>query len=679
MKKTLFALLLAPLSLFAQTGISQNAEGIRVPAAFTLPQGSLYIASGLEITSDGEPLALGGHYKTDGEVKEIGKKTNSSVESLHFNYGILDNLEGGLLIPINHDGKVGDTRLDGAGIGDIEFRVKGSMETSIPLQLAAAATIYAPTGTRGSGFKPRHVWYIHKEKSSYAYTSNAWAVSATGFATFHNFEFLHWNSYLGYLKDLGYSDDALLWGTGLSILPHKMLSLMLELSGETRIVRNGIPLAPQYDPLRFTAGLRLHLPKNLSISAGGDFGIGNVLDEKEEDALPVKRRKNGKELSYSIPGSPKTTINVSLSKTFDFSWKDSDHDGIIDRHDLCQNSPRNSKVNQRGCPVDEDQDGVLNIIDDCPETPLGVYVDYNGCPIDSDEDGIPDYMDMCDNTAKGVAVDSKGCMLDSDNDGIDDNNDKCPDTPRGEKTDENGCPLDADHDGVLNDMDLCEDTPFGISVDRNGCPLDFDKDGIPDDLDNCPNSAPNEIVDAQGCSLDSDNDGVPDSRDECPNTPPELAVTSNGCLSDRDNDGVPDVQDKCPNTSPNIPVDSTGCNLDTDKDGIPDYLDKCPNTFANVKVDNSGCPIDKAYNLESISKRILFSPKTNKIHNSSYTALNDIIFLMRKYKLRITIQCGKEYQANAITNYMESKGFLSDKVNVQIKEDSGIQIFIQQE
>lgn len=678
MKKALFTLLLVPISLFAQTGISQNTEGIRIPSAFTLPQGVLYAASGLEITSDGEPLALNGRYKTDEDVEEISKMANSSIGSLHFNYGILDNFEIGMLIPINHDGKVGETELDGPGIGDIEVRVKGSIETNIPLLFAAALTIYAPTGTRGSGFKPRHIWYIHNNHSTFAYTSNAWAVSATGYATFHNLSFLHWNSYLGYLKDLGFSDDALLWGTGLYILPEKMLSLMLELSGETRIIKNGIPIAPLYDPLRFTVGLRLHLPKNLSLSLGADFGIGNLIEEKEKDGLPVTREKNGQRLSYSVPGSPKSTINFSLSKSFNFSWKDSDHDGIIDRYDLCKNSPPNSKVNQRGCPVDEDQDGVLNIIDDCPGTPLGVYVDYNGCPIDSDEDGIPDYMDMCDNTAKGVAVDSKGCMQDSDQDGIDDNNDKCPNTPTGEKVDETGCPLDADHDGVLNDVDLCENTPFGISVDRNGCPLDFDKDGIPDDLDNCPNSAPNEIVDSLGCPLDSDNDGVPDSRDECPDTPPEMGVSSNGCPSDRDNDGIPDYLDKCPNTLPNIAVDSIGCNLDSDNDGVPDYLDRCPNTFANIKVDNAGCPIDRTYNLEAISKRVLFSSKTNKILNSSYTALNDVIFLMRKYNFHIKVLCSKDYQANAIVNYMNSKGYYSDKVSVQIKEGSDIQFFIQE-
>ncbi|MBQ3986996.1 MAG: thrombospondin type 3 repeat-containing protein, partial [Oscillospiraceae bacterium] len=118
----------------------------------------------------------------------------------------------------------------------------------------------------------------------------------------------------------------------------------------------------------------------------------------------------------------------AFSKTLNFSWKDSDRDGVADRMDMCPGSTFGVKVNNRGCPVDEDQDGILNIVDDCPNTPFGIEVDFFGCPLDKDRDGVPDYKDKCAATLVGRAVDGDGCELDSDGDGVDDNNDLCPGT-----------------------------------------------------------------------------------------------------------------------------------------------------------------------------------------------------------------------------------------------------------
>lgn len=59
--------------------------------------------------------------------------------------------------------------------------------------------------------------------------------------------------------------------------------------------------------------------------------------------------------------------------------------------------------------------------------------------LDYDGDGIFDRLDHCNNTPKGCIVDEWGCPLDADGDGVCDGNDKCPDTPNGEEVDENGC------------------------------------------------------------------------------------------------------------------------------------------------------------------------------------------------------------------------------------------------
>jgi len=60
---------------------------------------------------------------------------------------------------------------------------------------------------------------------------------------------------------------------------------------------------------------------------------------------------------------------------------------------------------------DTDYDGVKDVDDFCPETPRNIKVDDKGCPIDSDFDAVPDYLDQELNTPKGAVVNSKGIQL----------------------------------------------------------------------------------------------------------------------------------------------------------------------------------------------------------------------------------------------------------------------------
>jgi outer membrane protein OmpA-like peptidoglycan-associated protein len=153
-----------------------------------------------------------------------------------------------------------------------------------------------------------------------------------------------------------------------------------------------------------------------------------------------------------------------------FADEDSDGDGVIDKKDMCPDTPEGIKVDKNGCPVDSDNDGVPDYKDKCPNTPRGVQVNQNGCPLDSDNDGVPDYKDICPDTPQGVKVDDLGCPLDSDGDGVPDYIDKCPDTPAGVKVDNEGCPVDSDLDGVPDYKDKCPGTPAGTKVDSDGCP-----------------------------------------------------------------------------------------------------------------------------------------------------------------------------------------------------------------
>lgn len=59
--------------------------------------------------------------------------------------------------------------------------------------------------------------------------------------------------------------------------------------------------------------------------------------------------------------------------------------------------------------VDWDGDGVFDRVDYCNDTPKGCTVDAYGCSKDSDGDGVCDGVDRCPGTAAGMAVDERGC------------------------------------------------------------------------------------------------------------------------------------------------------------------------------------------------------------------------------------------------------------------------------
>jgi OOP family OmpA-OmpF porin len=58
---------------------------------------------------------------------------------------------------------------------------------------------------------------------------------------------------------------------------------------------------------------------------------------------------------------------------------------------------------------------------------------------DYDQDGVQDRLDVCNNTPKGCVVDQYGCQTDADGDGVCDGIDQCPNTPKGEKVNKVGC------------------------------------------------------------------------------------------------------------------------------------------------------------------------------------------------------------------------------------------------
>ncbi|MGE8434027.1 OmpA family protein [Chryseobacterium joostei] len=138
----------------------------------------------------------------------------------------------------------------------------------------------------------------------------------------------------------------------------------------------------------------------------------------------------------STPGDHSTVANfwqASASILFRFGNRDRDKDGILDKDDLCPDTPGLPEF--QGCP-DTDGDGVPDKDDQCPD--VAGPVENNGCPWpDTDGDGVIDKDDACP-TVAGPA-ENNGCPWpDTDGDGILDKDDACPTVPG--LPEYNGCP-----------------------------------------------------------------------------------------------------------------------------------------------------------------------------------------------------------------------------------------------
>ena len=227
---------------------------------------------------------------------------------------------------------------------------------------------------------------------------------------------------------------------------------------------------------------------------------------------------------------------------------------------------------------------------------------------------------------------------------------------------------DSDGDGVPDHLDECPDVP-GLKI-LNGCP-DRDGDGIPDHLDECPDVP--GLAQFKGCP-DRDGDGIPDHLDECPDVP-GLAEFK-GC-PDRDGDGIPDHLDECPDV-PGL-ARFKGC-PDRDGDGIPDHLDECPDEFGTIT--NKGCPeiIQEVEKIDFHAKHILFEISSSKIKQESFSDLDEIIAIMKKFPdSRFTIHGHTDNTGSDALNMNLSKNraksvkdyFISKGINASRLESDG--------
>ena len=186
------------------------------------------------------------------------------------------------------------------------------------------------------------------------------------------------------------------------------------------------------------------------------WGLTAQVDYKQN--MGVSGRGNSVMLDDG--GSMRYSVGFSVK----FGGKDTDGDGVYDKHDACPDVAGLEEFN--GCP-DSDGDGITDSEDTCPL--LAGSLEFEGCP-DSDGDGISDNKDACPNKAGLASLD--GCP-DSDGDKITDSRDKCPNVAGPKEN--GGCPWpDSDGDSVLDKDDDCPSEAGTVA--NNGCPEIYPSD-----------------------------------------------------------------------------------------------------------------------------------------------------------------------------------------------------------
>ncbi|UFH31021.1 OmpA family protein [Chryseobacterium sp. C-71] len=171
--------------------------------------------------------------------------------------------------------------------------------------------------------------------------------------------------------------------------------------------------------------------------------------------------ENGKANHFAVAGG--AGVNFWLTKNFGLGVQGDYVSTPGDKSSVANFWQASASLNFRFGNRDRDKDGILDKDDLCPDTPG--LPEFQGCP-DTDGDGVPDKDDQCPDVAG--PVENNGCPWpDTDGDGIIDKDDACP-TVAG-PAENNGCPWpDTDGDGILDKDDACPTVP-GLP-EYNGCP-----------------------------------------------------------------------------------------------------------------------------------------------------------------------------------------------------------------
>jgi outer membrane protein OmpA-like peptidoglycan-associated protein len=426
-------------------------------------------------------------------VDSAGVRHYMLINELQFGYGVSRIFEIGASLPLRawRVSAEADSTVqprDLVGFGDLLLSAK--IRLPFPwkhLRLAGLGRVSLPTGSRSRGF------------SSESTDFEAGALMTFDFSDLQNFPptRIHLNATYRWNRNeangvgmsslhTGVSDGF--WPPAYPAVPdgkssswndHLLLRAGVDFSTRIMVLFTEVSadLLPNVDEINFRDNVMMLTP-GVMLKFRNGLNLKMAVDVSLQEPDPS---------TEFVPEIPNSRFWLGLSWHFPLANRDSDHDGIPDKHDAC---PKQA----------EDYDG---------------YQDDDGCPeYDNDGDGVPDDQDLAPDLAE-------------DMDGFED---------------EDGRPdLDNDGDGIADADDACPDEAEDFDGDRDtdGCPdvlQDGDADGIPDDVDQCPTEAEDidGFEDEDGCpDPDNDGDGIPDAQDACP----DEAETQNGYLDD---DGCPD-------------------------------------------------------------------------------------------------------------------------------------------
>mgnify|MGYP001216090722 FL=1 len=214
-----------------------------------------------------------------------------------------------------------------------------------------------------------------------------------------------------------------------------------------------------FDPyLRVGANYLRHDYTGLSFPRMSFDGNGNPVEEVSNGE---NGNENGKANHFTV--STGAGANFWLTKNFGLGIQGDYVSTPGDKSTVANFWQASASLNFRFGNRDRDKDGILDKDDLCPDTPG--LPEFQGCP-DTDGDGVPDKDDQCPDVAG--PVENGGCPWpDTDGDGVIDKDDACP-TVAG-PAENNGCPWpDTDGDGILDKDDACPTVP-GLP-EYNGCP-----------------------------------------------------------------------------------------------------------------------------------------------------------------------------------------------------------------
>ncbi|MEO7328536.1 MAG: OmpA family protein [Minicystis sp.] len=410
---------------------------VGVPSPFA--RGNLVPRALLMFDYASQPLRL---VQPSGEASVV---SHQAFLHLNASFAVQDRLLVSLLLPIavlqgGDDPTVQGVKLSSPSstqIGDLRIglRIRMFGDDEDPFQLGVGASLYVPTGEKGS--------YVGEGSVRGAPYLSAGGRFKLGVP-------FYWTAAGGALVSSSKNPSRITYGAGLAAMfLDEVLQVGPEFYGSTPIQDGTLSLGgdlalPQKistnAELLFSARARFF--GGLVIGAAGGPGLGQAI------GTPAFRFVGS--VGWA-PGGPRTAASGPT---------DADGDGLLEPADACPYAfgPKSADPKRNGCPViDDDEDGVPNPDDACPAVYGRKSADAktNGCPalppVDTDGDGIPDTDDACPHELGSPSFDKTrhGCSSappppnpDVDGDGIPDIDDACPHEkgPRSSDAKATGCP-----------------------------------------------------------------------------------------------------------------------------------------------------------------------------------------------------------------------------------------------